>query len=77
MGTTDNLFLISFTIDYPNGCNYRSCEQKFIQAVEYDIAIVSTNITLTLTLTNGTTMAIFLNSCSSNQTNSSEYLFHL
>lgn len=74
VGTTGNLFLISFTIDYSNGCNYPNCEQKFIQAVEYQIAIVSTNIILTLTFTNGTTMTIVVNFCLINQTRFINYL---
>ncbi len=73
VGTTGNSFLISFTIDYSRGCNYPSCEQKFIEAVEYQIATVSKNITLTLTLANGTMIEIVVNFCSINQTNSSEH----
>jgi hypothetical protein len=38
---------------------------------------VSKNITLTLTLNNGTTMAIDVSFYSINQTDSSEYIFHL
>jgi hypothetical protein len=75
--TTGNLFIISFTIEYSHGCNYPSCEEKFIKEVESQIAAVPANLTLTLPLANGTTIEIDASFCSINQTNSSECIFHL
>jgi hypothetical protein len=76
-GTGRNQFDISFTIEYPHGCNDHNCQQKFIEEVKFQITIAFKNITLMVTFTNGATANISLSLCSLIQTSLSEFILSI
>jgi hypothetical protein len=76
-GTGSNLFDISFTIEYPRGCNDHNCQQNFIEEVKSQIKTAFKNITLMVTFTNGITPNISLSLCSLIQTNLSEFILSI
>lgn len=66
-GNTGDYLYLEVTASYPSGCTSSGCHNKYDKQLTQLFSVTHTQFTLSITLSNGTTLNIVLNFCSLNQ----------